>query len=97
MHCKVIEQCLALCKTKENTKAYLLRLSFKIFKLKGLSHGEYKNQVTFSGTSRAEIINKYFSHQKHERFLVISLKQHAKVCQLQFFQVHRLLLFLNDW
>ena len=45
--------------------------------------------------SRAKIINKYFSHQKNECFLGIGSKKHAKVGQLQFFQVHHLSLFLN--
>ena len=49
----------------------------------------------FYSHSRAKIINKYFSHQKNECFLGIGSKKHAKVGQLQFFQVHHLSLFLN--
>ena len=49
----------------------------------------------FYSQSRAKIINKYFSHQKNECFLGIGSKKHAKVGQLQFFQVHHLSLFLN--
>ena len=49
----------------------------------------------FYSHTRAEIINKYFSHQNHECFLGIGLKKHTKVGPLQFFQVHHLSLFLN--